>query len=171
MELHLSLADAKEFMSGKGLNLSWRKSITSLFLRPFIADNSDIVCGDGCKNAIYILANNHGIKSPEEFCVLVCNHFLSNYDHMVMVRLTCEEFSWNRISYDEALSDGNETPQLHNHAFIHAPECTRTCSVTLNRKGLKNFLSLSHNEASMISYRHEAEHQERSQRPSACEDG
>lgn len=35
MELHLSLADAKEFMSGKSLNLSWRKSISSLFVRLF----------------------------------------------------------------------------------------------------------------------------------------
>lgn len=50
--------------------------------------------------------------------------------------LTIEDYSWNRIAYDGE-ADGDEKLKLHNHAFIHTPECLRTCSVTLNRKGLK----------------------------------
>lgn len=104
----------------------------------FKADNSDIICADGCKDAVYILANNHGIKSPEEFGVLACNHFLSEYANITNVCLNIEDFSWNRISYD-AEAESDERTKLHNHAFIHTPECVRTCSVTLNRKGLKVF--------------------------------
>ena len=109
-----------------------------LFSFSFEADNSDLVCIDACKDTIYILASNHGIKSPEEFSTLVCRHFLSKYSHITIVCLTMEDFSWNRIAYD-AEADGDEKLKLHNHAFIHAPECLRTCSVTMNRNGLKVF--------------------------------
>lgn len=113
------------------------------------ADNSEIVCADGCKDTIYILANNHGIKSPEEFGILACHHFLSQYHNMTNVCLTIEDLSWNRISYDDEDvdvktiedEDSNAKTKLHNHAFIHNVECVRTCEVTLNRKGLKVFLS------------------------------
>lgn len=117
----------------------------------FKADNSDIVCADSCKDTIFILANNHGIKTPEEFGILACHHFLSKYRHMTNVCLTIEDLSWNRISYNDddddddvktiGDGDGNSRTKLHNHAFIHTPECIRTCSVTLNRKGLKVSLS------------------------------
>lgn len=101
------------------------------------ADNSELVCAEACKDAIYILANNHGIKSPEEFGILVSTHLLATYSQMMNVCLTIDDFTWNRISYDAEAADGDEKLKLHNHAFIHTPECVRTCSVTLNRKGLK----------------------------------
>lgn len=57
---------------------------------------------------------------------------------MTSVCLSIEDFSWNRITFDaEAENVGGI--KLHNHAFIHTPECVRTCSVTLNRNGLKVF--------------------------------
>lgn len=57
---------------------------------------------------------------------------------MTNVCLTMEDFTWNRIAYDVE-ANSNETVKLHNHAFIHSPECVRTCLVTLNRRGLKVF--------------------------------
>lgn len=117
------------------MNFITRKPIIFLSL---IADNSDIVCADACKDTIYVLATNNGIESPEDFGALVCNHLISEYSHMTKVRLTIDDFTWNRIAYDsEMASDKNV--KLHNHAFIHSPECVRTCSVTLNRKGSKSF--------------------------------
>lgn len=111
------------------------RALSNQLLRPSLflstaADNRDIVCADACKDALYVLAHNHGINSPEEFGILVSNHFLSTYSHMTRIVLNVDEFRWNRISYDD------EAEKLHNHAFIHKPDCTRTCSVTLDRKGI-----------------------------------
>lgn len=36
---------------------------------------------------------------------------------------------WNRVSYGEPI------PQLHNHAFVHTPICTRSTTVTWMRNG------------------------------------
>lgn len=59
---------------------------------------------------------------------------------MSKVSLDVEDFSWNRISYDDEDEEdekmaGDPGQKLHNHAFIHKAECVRTCSVTLDRKG------------------------------------
>lgn len=139
MALKTTLAGVKEHMSGIRIEVYFSgKRIYSTF--HFEADNSELICAEACKDSIYILANNHGIKSPEEFGILVCNHFLSKYRDMTNVCLTVEDFTWNRISYDgsEAV-ESKERLKLHNHAFVHGSECLRTCSVTLNRKGLKVF--------------------------------
>jgi urate oxidase len=90
-------------------------------------ENSDIICSGSLKDSLFILANNFGLKCPETFGILSCNHFLSQYSHIEKVSLFIEEFGWNRISYDGV--------NFHNHAFIHKPDCKRTCTVTLNRKG------------------------------------
>lgn len=135
MELRTSLAGVKEYMSGKSSSFFSRKSFILLFHCE--ADNSDLICAEACKDSIYILANNHGIKSPEEFGVMVCKHLMSTYSQMTEVCLTVEDFTWNRMSYDAEPVESEQKLKLHNHAFIHTPQCVRTCSVTLNRKGLK----------------------------------
>lgn len=100
------------------------------------ADLSELICADGCKDTLYILANNHGIKSPEAFGILACNHFLATYENMTKVSVSIEDFSWNRISsQDEKAATGAEA-KYHHHAFIHQPDCIRTCSVTLTREGI-----------------------------------
>lgn len=90
-------------------------------------DNSDIVCAGSLQDTLFILANNFGLKSPEEFGILSCNHFFFQYKHVENISLFIEEFAWNRISYDSV--------NFHNHAFIHKPECSRTCTIAMNRKG------------------------------------
>lgn len=58
---------------------------------------------------------------------------------MTSVCITIEDFTWNRISYDDE-AEGSQGDKLHNHAFINTPTCVRTCSITLNRSSLKLYL-------------------------------
>lgn len=140
MELQTSLAGVKEYQSGRSKSvIVFKGKLYLIFTFHSSADNSELVCAEACKDSIYILANNHGIKSPEAFGILVCNHLMSKYRQMTKVCLTIEDFTWNRMAYDVETVDSDEGLKLHNHAFIHSPECVRTCSVTLNRKGLKVF--------------------------------
>lgn len=96
-------------------------------------DNSDIIATDSQKNTVYVLAKKFGIKSVEDFGILLCNHFLSKYSHVTKVVIHIDEMLWNRIAY----SAGNAHMQ-HNHAFVHAPVSTRTTTVKWVRNG-KNF--------------------------------
>lgn len=93
-------------------------------------DNSDIIATDSQKNTVYVLAKKFGIKSPEDFAILLCNHFLSKYSHVMNVVIGVEETLWNRISYGEG-----STQMFHNHAFVHTPICTRGTTVTWKRNG------------------------------------
>jgi len=110
----------KEFEINTQLTLDSKKDY-------YTGDNSDIVATDSQKNTVYILAKNHGVKSPEEFGLLLCSHFLSKYPHVRKVRICIEEHPWDRLS-----SDG--VP--HNHAFISTPVAHRFSTVTFTRGGL-----------------------------------
>lgn len=83
-------------------------------------DNSDIIATDSQKNTVYVLAKKHGVKSPEDFAILLCNHFLSTYSHVTKAVANVEELMWNRISYGEHATN----QKLHNHAFVHTPVYT-----------------------------------------------
>lgn len=90
-------------------------------------DNSDIVATDTQKNTVYILAKKHGIKSPEEFALLLANHFLANYDHVVKTKIHVSERAWTRIQ--------SQNGQKHNHAFVSIPDAERSTTVTKSRTG------------------------------------
>lgn len=109
----------KEFEINTQLTLDSKKDY-------YYGDNGDIVATDSQKNTVYILAKNHGVKSPEEFGLLLCSHFLSKYPHVNKARVCIEEHPWDRLS-----SDG--VP--HNHAFISTPVAYRFSSVTFARGG------------------------------------
>jgi urate oxidase len=113
----------KELEVSTRLTLSSRKD----YLK---GDNSDIVATDSQKNIVYLLAKKYGIKSPEDFGTLLCNHFMSTYDHVVKTSVRIEEVMWNRVNYGD-----HANVKLHNHAFIHTPICTRSASVVLKRGG------------------------------------
>lgn len=108
-----------------------------------LGDNSDIIATDSQKNTVYLLAKKFGIKSPEDFATLLCNHFLSKYNHVMKVVIDVEVILWNRISYDQ----GN-SKTFHNHAFVHTPICTRATKVTWKRNGetQKNFFNWNKNK-------------------------
>jgi urate oxidase len=109
----------KEFEVNTHLTLDSKKDYLE-------GDNSDIVATDSQKNTVYILAKNHGVKSPEEFGLLLTSHFLSKYPHVNKARVCIEEHPWDRLS-----SDGVS----HNHAFISTPVAVRFSSVTFRRGG------------------------------------
>ena len=94
-------------------------------------DNSDIIATDSQKNIVYLLAKKYGIKSPEDFGILLCNHFMSKYEHVLKVSIRVEELMWKRVNYGD-----HANVKLHNHAFIHTPICTRSASVVLKKYGM-----------------------------------
>jgi urate oxidase len=109
----------KEFEVNTHLTLDSKKDY-------HFGDNSDIVATDSQKNTVYIMAQLHGVKSPEEFGLLLCSHFLSKYPHVSKVKICIDEHPWERL-----ISDG--TP--HNHAFISTPTAVKFSCVTFQRGG------------------------------------
>lgn len=89
-------------------------------------NNKGIIATDTQKNTVYILAKKHGVKSPEEFGMLLCSHFLYHYDHVNEVSVNVEEYPWERLEADD---------QPHNHAFVFSPSAFRFCTVTQKRHG------------------------------------
>jgi urate oxidase len=64
------------------------------------------------------------VGSPEDFALLVCNHFLYTYRHVAEASVHVEEYPWERLQVNE---------QDHNHAFIFSPIAFRFCTVTQKR--------------------------------------
>lgn len=89
-------------------------------------DNRGIIATDSQKNTVYVLAKKHGIRTPEEFGILLCSHFLYMYKHVDEVDVKIEQYPWERLHTDE---------RPHNHAFIFNPTATRFCTVTQKRNG------------------------------------
>lgn len=116
--------------SVKELEVSTRLTLSSK--KDYLeGDNSDIIATDSQKNTVYIMAKKHGVKSPEDFAVLLCNHFLSTYSQVTKAVVEVEEMMWNRVSYGERA----DHQKLHNHAFLLTPLCTRIAVATLLRGG------------------------------------
>lgn len=74
------------------------------------------------------MAKKHGIKTSEEFGVLLAKHFLSTYGHIKRAKIWIEESPWERLGYGSG-----PYAQLHNHAFVHTPTAMKHCEVTLVR--------------------------------------
>ena len=108
IDVHLRLATQRDYLYG---------------------DNRDIIATDSQKNTIYLLAKKHGLKTPEDFGILICSHFLYTYKQVEEVNVNVEEYPWSRHQVDG---------QPHNHAFIFTPTATRYCQVLQIRNG--NFL-------------------------------
>ncbi|XP_008553166.2 uricase [Microplitis demolitor] len=129
VDTHLRLGSQKDYLEG---------------------DNRDIIATDSQKNTVYILAKKYGIKSPEEFGILLCAHFLYTYKHVEEVHVNIEEYPWMRHSV-------NGVP--HNHAFIFNPQVIRHCQVTQLRNespkirgGLKGLRVLKTTQSSFIDF-------------------
>lgn len=118
----------KELEVSTRLTLSTRKDYLQ-------GDNSDIIATDSQKNIVYLLAKKYGVKSPEDFGILLCNHFMTKYDHVLKVSIRVAELQWNRVNYGD-----HANVKLHNHAFIHTPVCTRSASVVLKKHGVLKIL-------------------------------
>lgn len=113
----------KEFTVNTQLTLESKKDY-------LFGDNADIVATDSQKNTVYVMAQLHGVKSPEEFGLLLCSHFLAKYPHVAKVRICIEEHPWERLVSGEG--------KPHNHAFISTPTSIRFSCVTFQRGGSKH---------------------------------
>uniref|UniRef100_A0A1Y1N0J3 Uricase n=1 Tax=Photinus pyralis TaxID=7054 RepID=A0A1Y1N0J3_PHOPY len=98
VDTHLKLTTQKDYLDG---------------------NNQDIIATDTQKNTVYVLAKKHGIKTPEEFGLLICSHFLYMYRHVEEVEVNLEEYPWERLQ-----ADGQE----HNHAFLFFSQCDQICN-------------------------------------------
>lgn len=90
-------------------------------------DNHDIIATDSQKNTVYLMAKKYGIRSPEEFALLICSHFLYTYEHIAEVSIYVEEYPWTRHYVDKV---------PHNHAFVMSPTATRFCQVSQLKNGM-----------------------------------
>lgn len=90
-----------------------------------VGDNKEVVATDSQKNTVYLLAKKHGIKTPEEFGVVVVNHFLYTYKQVVEAKCHVIEYPWERL----------QAGAPHNHAFLYSPTATRWCEVSQARHG------------------------------------
>jgi urate oxidase len=78
-------------------------------------DNSTVVATDTCKNTVYCLAKMHDFQSIEEFGLIICKHFLSEYpDFVNKISVEIVQDRWERITSPD--SRGNMA--LHKHAFL-----------------------------------------------------
>ncbi|XP_055639743.1 uricase [Toxorhynchites rutilus septentrionalis] len=111
----------KEFEVGTKLKLTSQKDYLQ-------GDNSDIVATDSQKNTVYLLAQKHGLKSPEEFGILLCRHFLTKYSHVNEVSIHIDEYPWSRMSFGKG-----PYQDQHNHAFVFTPTASRYCDVNQKR--------------------------------------
>ncbi len=71
-------------------------------------DNSYCVPTDTMKNAVYMIAKTKEFGSPEEFALLLTDHFVRRIDHVERCEVWIEQNVWSRI-----LVEGKE----HDHAF------------------------------------------------------
>lgn len=118
------------------LNISFKEknqSLKEFQLELKITSDSGLTIKDA-KQTVCLLARDHGIKSPEDFGVLVCHYFMTNHDHVVDVCLISEDFAWNQIATD--VDEHKNGFSGIKQSFIHIPEAIRSSEVKLTRKGL-----------------------------------
>ncbi len=88
-------------------------------------DNSKVLPTDTMKNTVYALARQHRIESPEDFCQLLAEHFLSTQAHVSRARVESSETLWTRLPFGG---------KLHRYTFTRSSEEKRTAFVIGTRK-------------------------------------
>lgn len=83
-------------------------------------DNSRVVATDTQKNVVYAFASEHGITSPEEFLLLLGDHFTGEFDWITGGLWQAELYEWERIVVDGA---------GHDHSFVRKGRATRLATV------------------------------------------
>jgi len=114
-------------------------------------DNSDIIATDTQKNTVYILAKKFGISNPEEFGLLLANHFISKYPWVVAAKVSITAHPWQRIT--------DTAGRPHNHAFVSSPTAVRVAGVFLSRgkvpvvsAGIRNLRVLKTTQSAFVNF-------------------
>ncbi|XP_025831149.1 uricase [Agrilus planipennis] len=145
--LHVSRDGPKHTIKEYEVDTHLRLSTTDDYVD---GNNRNIIATDSQKNTIYVLAKKFGIKTPEEFGLLICSHFLYTYRHVEEVEVVIEQYPWERLQV-------NNRP--HNHAFIFDPIATRHATLVQRRNespkitsGLKNMRVLKTTQSAFTDF-------------------
>jgi len=87
-----------------------------------LGDNTNVIATDSQKNTVYLLAKKFGVGTPEQFAILVAQHYIETYPWVIRADITVEALRWSRIR------------ENHVHAFVAEPTFTRWGKATLKRK-------------------------------------
>ncbi|KAJ0032511.1 hypothetical protein NQD34_002592 [Periophthalmus magnuspinnatus] len=90
-------------------------------------DNSDIIPTDTIKNTVHALAKIKGVNNIEQFSLDICNHFLTEFNHVLRAKVYIEEAPWRRLEKNGV---------QHAHAFILSPEAVRFCQTEQDLNGV-----------------------------------
>ena len=100
---------------------------------------------------MYILAKQHGVSSPEEFGLLVSEHFLATYPWVVKSRVEVRLHPWQRIV--------DSWGRKHSHAFVSVPDMVRTAEVIRERgampevsAGIRDLRVLKTTQSSFVDF-------------------
>ena len=78
-------------------------------------DNKNVVPTDTCKNTVYVVAHKNEFRSAEEFGILLCRHFLTEYPKIVnKISVRVIRDRWERLMAPN--SKGALVP--HSHTFL-----------------------------------------------------
>jgi urate oxidase len=103
-------------------------------------DNAAVLPTDSQKNAVYALAQEHGIGEPEEFALRLARWFVGSQRAISWARVSAEEYAWDRVEVG-----GEPAP----HSFARSGRETRLASVTCTKdaawvvSGLSDLVLLS----------------------------
>jgi urate oxidase len=88
-------------------------------------DNRKVLPTDTMKNIVYALAKLHPVKSPEEFCLHLADHFLSRNPQVSRVRIEAAETLWTRLSV---------AGRPHPYTFTGSSNERRTAALSATRE-------------------------------------
>ena len=89
-------------------------------------DNSKIIATDSMKNTVYVLGRERDFSTPEEFAMILAEHFPTTYPQVLSAFVEIEQTHWERISVDH---------RPHDHAFVCGGPDLQTAAAVATRGG------------------------------------
>lgn len=89
-------------------------------------DQADVLPTDTQKNTAFAFAKKHGVDSPEDYAIVLGNHFLAAAPKAHGAQIRVEQYAWDRIP---AGGEG------HDHAFVRRGGAVRNTVVTVSGRG------------------------------------
>ncbi len=101
--------------------------ITGDFSASYTAgDNSKLVATDSMKNTVYVVAKENKFTTPEEFAVLLAEHFVNTYKQVKSAKAAVSQVRWKRITVKG---------KAHDHSFVSCGNERHTASAEVRKKG------------------------------------
>jgi|SRR5580692_1647224 urate oxidase len=88
-------------------------------------NNRKVLPTDTMKNTVYAVAKLHPIKSPEDFCLLLADHFLSRNPQVSRARIEAAETLWTRFAV---------AGKPHPYTFTGSSNEKRTAALSATRE-------------------------------------